>query len=196
MKAIIKTKFLLCLALVPCGLFCLTGKAQSTNDVKIMMDIPSFGWNGQVSRPAELQNRYPASDHFYVVIENISDKTIFLTEGNGEISGLSFEIVAADHKTVMVHRLQQQFQKHVVGEFAVPPGQAKVEEIYYNLDWGTFPFPQNTNITDNKTLVSLRAVLEVKPSTNAEQRYLKGCWTGKAVSVPFEVTLLNDAIEN
>jgi len=185
-----KTKIILIFALVLGGLSGLTSSARGADDIKIMLDIPSYGWDGTVTQPPELQNRYPGYDHFYVIIENVSDKTIFLAEGNGEINGLSFEIVTANHKTVIMRRVQT-FTKYVTGEFAVPPGQAKVEEVYYNRDWTTFPFPQNTTVTDNKTMVSIRAVL-----ANAGQDYFKGCWTGKAVSEPYQVTLLNNAIEN
>lgn len=185
-----KRRFILGLALIVGCLSGLSNDARGAADIKIMFDIPGYGWNGQVSQPPQLQNRYPGYDHFYVIIENVSDKTIFLAEGNGEINGLSFEVTTANHKTVIV-RKPQVFTKYVIGEFAVPPGQAKVEEIYYNRDWATFSFPQNTKETNSKTNVSLRAVLEVKP-----ENYLKGCWTGKTVSDPYDVTLLNNEIKN
>ncbi|HEY3760348.1 MAG TPA: discoidin domain-containing protein [Verrucomicrobiae bacterium] len=189
-------KLLLTLTLVLAGLS--DSGCLAASDIKIMMDIPAYGWDGKVSEPPWLENRYPGSDHFYVIVENVSDKTIFLAEGNDEILGLSFEIVTADHKTITISRSPQVYTKYVVNEVAVPPGQATVEEIYYDRDWGTFPFPQNIKVTNTKTRVFLRAVLEfaTTANTDAAPGYLKGCWTGKAVSEPCEVALLNNAIPN
>ena len=189
-----KSKLVLVLALVLSGgLFNFANIARcadAPSAIKLMIDIPEFGGDGQITRQRMLENRYPKYDRFYVVIENISTKQVFLAEGNGVIGGLSFEITTVNNTNIVVHRLLQNIQKYFAGEIALSPGQATVMEIVYGRDWEKFPFPQD--YADQESKVTIRAVLEVKPAI--ENATLKGSWTGKVISEPDEVVLENNAL--
>ncbi|MGH7975399.1 MAG: hypothetical protein ACREDS_06570 [Limisphaerales bacterium] len=153
-----------------------------------MIDIPEYGWDGKISTQRILENRDPDHDHFYVVIENVSSKPVFLSEVNGEIHGLSFEITTDDGKKIMVHRGVQTREKTTFRELAIPPGQVSVREIYYGLDWGPFPFPKkpHTGSRPGKVTVTIRAAFEEKPPKSVtEMDY----WSGRAVSEPYTVVL-------
>jgi hypothetical protein len=191
-----KPKLLLGLALVLSGgLFNFATTARCADDpsaIKVMIDIPEFRWDGKSTGQRSLENRYPNHDHFYVVIENVSAKPVFLAEGNGVIDGLYFEITTAGNTNIVVHRLPQPASKYVAGEIAIAPGQAAVMDIVYGRDWEKFPFPQDSHHADQKSKVTIRAVLEVKPAMG--NTTLKGCWTGKVISEPYEVVLENNAL--
>ena len=187
-----KPKLLLGLALVLSGgLFNFANIARcadAPSAIKVMIDIPEFGWDGKITGQRSLENRYPNYDRFYVVIENISAKPVFLAAGNGVIGGLSFEITTVDNTSIVVHRLPQPAEKYVAGEIALAPGQATVMEIVYGRDWEKFPFPQDSHHADQESKVTIRAVFEVKFA------FGKGSWTGKVISEPYEVVLENNAI--
>jgi hypothetical protein len=182
------------LMLVSVGLSGLAGVARAADEtptIKVMLDIPTVGWNGKTNGSPALDTRYPGSQHFYVVLENVSAKPVFLAEGNDEIFGLSFEITTSDNRKITVHHRQEEYTKYVEGEFVVPPGQAKVVEIYYERDWETFPFPQPGNRANSATEVTIRALYEMKPPTeNMAQNPLGRCWTGKVASDPLKIDLI------
>jgi hypothetical protein len=191
-----KSKLLLGLALVLSGGFFNVANiarcADEPSAIKVIIDIPEFGWDGKITGQRTLENRYPNYDHFYVVIENISAKPVFLAEGNGVMGGLSFEITTVGNTNIVVNRRPLLAAKYVAGEFSLSPGQATVVEIVYGRDWERFPFPQDSHYADQKSTVTIRAVLEVKPAIGSAT--LKGYWTGKVISEPYEVVLVNNAL--
>jgi hypothetical protein len=162
--------------------------ADEPATLKILIDIPSHGWDGKMVNPKTLRNTYPDREQFRVVIENISAKPVFLAEGNSMIDGLSFEIITDDGRKTVSHRLLMTQSKYVVGELAIPPGLATVQDIYYGRDWEAFPFPDRTVRTRK---ITLRAMLSmpVLSKEEAESAYLKGHWMGTAASEPCSVIL-------
>ena len=187
-----KTKLILYSALILSGsLFNFANTARCADEspaLKVMLDIPAYGWGGKAVVPQALANRNPNDEHFHIVIENISSNTVFLVTGNGAIETLAIEITLDNGKTITVHRELRDASKYVTRELAIPPGQATVQDIYYGRDWEKFPFPENSQ---PPRTVTMRAVLSVPPLSkeDATHGYFKGCWTGEAISEPCQVNL-------
>ena len=55
--------------------------------------------------PPTLHRHDHQENQFYVVLENISSKPLFLYKVNGEMRYLTFEITTDDGKTVIVRRM-------------------------------------------------------------------------------------------
>jgi hypothetical protein len=186
-----KPKLIFCLALVLSGgLFgcCnIPHQASEPSTLKVMIDIPDYSWNGKPAFPRSLLNRYKDA-HFFVVLENMSSQILFLRGMNDQIGDLSFEITDEDGKKIVVHRSEMDDEKNVSREWRLMPGQATVQEIYYDRDWEKFPFPDNDG---QRRKVTIRAVFEQKIFKDAMP---PATWAGRIVSEPYEVILENDAL--
>jgi hypothetical protein len=187
-----KPKIILCLTLVLSG-----GRpggsdvaqcADASSAVKIKIDIPELSRDDRSAFPRFLENRNPSRDHFFVVIENTSSKPIFIPNLPEMYRWLHFEITTADGKTIIVNPIPHEYAKYVRYDLRLGPGEVAVREIYYcdGRDWEKFPFPDDAQRANTARKVTLRAVFERSVSTNSQ---FLGCWTGKAVSEPYEVLL-------
>ncbi|HXR07013.1 MAG TPA: hypothetical protein VN765_06760 [Candidatus Acidoferrum sp.] len=150
---------------------------------------------GRKIEPPTLHLRDHQDHQFYVVLENISSKPIFLYKENGEIRYLSFEITADVGKTVIARRVPYYVDSaYVVEDFQIDPGEVMVVGVnYYPASTPTFPlhyewpFP----IGGQSKKVTIRAVLETEPAGAVAGHEV---WSGKAVSKPYEVILKNDSL--
>jgi hypothetical protein len=186
-----KPKLIICLALVLSGgLFGCSSISRQVSEpsaLKVMVDIPEHSWNGKPAFPRSLLNRYKDA-HFFVVLENASSQILFLRGMNNEIGDLSFEITDADGRKIVVHRSDMDQTKNVSREWRLMPGQATVQEIYYDRDWEKFPFPDSDG---QSRKVTIRAVFEQRPLKDAMPPAI---WAGRIVSEQHEVVLENDAL--
>jgi len=195
-----KPKCLLCLALVLSGsLFNFTNIARCADEssaLKVMIDLgAAYAAQGRNIEPPTLHLRDHQDHQFYVVLENISSKPLFLYKVNGEIRYLAFEITTDDGKTVIVRPVFPADSAVIVEDFQIDPGEVMVVKVnYYPGSPATlrpslygFPFP----IAGQSKKVTIRAVLETEPAGAVAGHEV---WSGKAVSKPHEVILKNDSL--
>jgi hypothetical protein len=189
-----KSRIVLCFAVVLSGLFIVTDRgkcAEAPSGLTVMIDIPEIWKDGKVVIPRSLGNRYPAQDHFFVVIQNTSPGPIVIRDEDDVNRALHFEVTTPEGKTIVLYRRGREYSKYVENEIRLAPGEVTVREIYYERDWDAFPFPHDPKESDTTRTVTMRAVFEEKPLKAAG---LSGCWTGRAVSHPYEVVLEDDAV--
>lgn len=195
-----KPKLLLCLALVLSGgLFNFANTARcadASSALKVTIDIPELWRDGKLAYPRTLQNRYPSA-HFFIVMENVSSKPIFL-RGENWIYDLSFEITDKAGKTTTIHHVVEMDSGKIPAALRLEPGETAVGEINYALvkygqpaEWEKFPFPHNPHMTEQARSVTIRAVFAQSSSADTVN---SGYSAGKEVSKPFEVILLDNAL--
>jgi len=133
---------------------------------------------------------YPTSDLFRVVIENTSSQAVFIPREDDVNRALHLELITGKGKTLTLYQMPMAHVKYVADQLRLGPGEVTVCEVYYGNRPGDFrlPFPHDPNETDATRKVTIRAVFEQAPSANAPP----GTWTGKAVSEPHEVELVDD----
>jgi len=188
-------RIILCLALAFSGIsptsYNIARGADTSPAMTVKLDIPEAYRDGKAAPPRWLGHRYPKEDRFYVVIENTGPKTVFIQHEDDVNRALHFEITGEDGKTNLVWRSGLPHEKYWAYDVRLAPGEIAVREIYYGRDWEKFPFPYNPRRVDETRKVTIRAVFEQAPS--AERKKL-GCWTGRVVSEPCEVTLVDDRV--
>jgi hypothetical protein len=141
-----KSRILLCFAVVLSGLFIVTDRgkcAEAPSGLTVMIDIPEIWKDGKVVIPRSLGNRYPARDHFFVVIQNTSPEPIVIRDEDDVNRALHFEVTTPEGKTIVLYRTGRNYSKYVENEIRLAPGEVTVREIYYGRDWDAFPFPHD-----------------------------------------------------
>lgn len=167
--------------------------------LKITLAIPSlYSFDGNLTFPRTLINQQPDA-HFDVVIENVSNRPVFLWDESNSIGyrTLSLNITETDGRTVQVRPVRYVFKKNSVHLDRLAPGEAVVREIYYyaplkrppmrplsHFEWEPLPFPPRGG-----PQVTMQAVFEQPVVQGDTRRHL--WWTGRAVSKPISVILDN-----
>lgn len=169
--------------------------AESSAAIAVKIDIPEICRDGKVIVPRTLENRY-ADDHFSVILENVSPKTIFLRGEDGD--ALSFEVTDENGQKTVIHHVTEIESGRPPASMRLEPGDATARVIYYaarrygqSAQWEAFPFPHEATRTDTSYKITLRAVYEQDALANAAK---VNYWTGRVVSRPYEVLLENNEL--
>ena len=147
--------------------------AEESQQIKVVLDIRQT-----------IRILYPSQEHFFVVIENVSSKPVYLATMNGVMHWVSFEITDENGEKTVVHRAVELTSKTVDYDVPVAPGEASVLEVYFmrQRDWEAFPLPKFPLSRKWK----IRAICDIPASFRHPSS-----WTGKVVSGWYEVTVEN-----
>jgi len=143
--------------------------------------VPSR-FHEKIGRAIEL---YGSSQHFHVVITNVSDQPVRLWREwcSWGYFSLSFVATDEDGKSVTVSKKSRAWKKNFPDATIVPPGDHMVFEVTFeDAIWQNSPLPEQ----GRSRTVKLKAAYEVKGDEEAEKLAV---WTGR-VSSPEETYTL------
>jgi hypothetical protein len=147
--------------------------ADAPQPIKAMLDI----------RPT-IRILYPNEEHFFVVMENVSSKPVYLQTVNGEMDWVSFEITDERGEKFVIHTTPRIRTKTTLSDILVDPGEATVLEVYFmrQQDWQPFPLPE----FPRSRKLRIRAVCDIPSSFRHHES-----WSGQLASHWYEVTIEN-----
>jgi hypothetical protein len=160
--------------------------AQST-DLKISIVIP----NGDAKDAAEYQNHQinlsRSTDHFHVLITNISQKPQRIWEGWNSWGwyNLSFEVT--DSSGGLLYKLEHKKRKWTVNFpsiVSINPGEQFIIDVYLNKEDWLLPFLKDKKGGDFE--LNIQAIYEIPENIDAKRM---GIWTGKVKSQVEKCTL-------
>jgi hypothetical protein len=152
-----------------------------TADILAVRIVPT-GYHEKTGRAIEV---YGPSQHFHVVVTNVSDRPVKLWRDwcSWGYFSLSFVATGEDGKPVTVGKKLREWMKNFPDATIVPPGDHMVFEVALDDDvWKDPPLPER----GQSRTVRLRAVYTIRNDQEAEKF---GVWTGR-VSSPEETYTL------
>jgi hypothetical protein len=165
--------------------------------LKVSVVLPElYDPDGKLAWPSTIRNA-GYGFKFFVVVENVSTADVYVwAESNSSGSStLSFEVTDLDGTKTIVKRIPIDFSKNILRAERLAPGGFHVRAIEYDTlpgktaHWEMFPF----GAKDSRKEVTLRAVFEQSKIEllKKEKDEKLAIWSGKVVSAPFKVVLMN-----
>jgi hypothetical protein len=124
---------------------------------------------------------YRPSQHFHVVVTNVSDEPIRLWREwcSWGYFNLSFEVTNGDGRPIAVRKRDRAWDKNYPDWEIIPPGGHQVWDVTFDpTTWKDSPLPE----TPGSRAVSMRAIYGIRPDKETKEY---GIWTGQ-VSSPEE----------
>ena len=128
---------------------------------------------------------YRPSDHFHVVVTNVSDRRVKLWRewcGWG-YANLSFIVIGDDGRSVTVSKKPKAWRKNYPDSIIVDPGEQMVFEVNFDeLIWQNSPLPEH----NRSRTVKIEAVYTIQADKETKEL---GVWTGQVSSTSEAYTI-------